>query len=158
MCIFSSILNCSYANQKNSIINRWKYRSKGLLKTIFFVTKEVVKMQTKSVAFGKKLRYFTDQNGPEWWNWKWILSIFKFRNECYKQVEQKKRSKNAVILVVFIFLSSVMILKLSKKVHFLNFVLNSAKKSKYVKAIYIYVSERSCYAFSENVIVYYAMT
>ena len=51
-----------------------------------------------------------------------------------------------------------MILKLSKKVHFFNFVLTSAKKSKYVKAIYIYASERSCYALSENVIVYHAMT
>ena len=49
-----------------------------------------------------------------------------------------------------------MILKLSKKVHFFNFVLTSAKKSKYVKAIYIYASERPCYALSENVIVYYA--
>ena len=49
-----------------------------------------------------------------------------------------------------------MILKLSKKVHFFNYVLTSAKKSKYVKAIYIYASERPCYALSENVIVYYA--
>ena len=45
-----------------------------------------------------------------------------------------------------------------KKVHFFNFVLTSAKKSKYVKAIYIYASETSRYALSENVIVYYAMT
>ena len=51
-----------------------------------------------------------------------------------------------------------MILKLSKKVHFFNFVLTLAKKSKYVKAIYIYESEKSCYVLSENVIVYYAMT
>ena len=51
-----------------------------------------------------------------------------------------------------------MILKLSKQVHFFNFVLTSAIKSKYVKAIYIYASERSRYALSENVIVYYAMT
>ena len=35
MCIFSSILNCSHANQKNSIISRWKYKSKGLLKSYF---------------------------------------------------------------------------------------------------------------------------
>ena len=40
MCIFSSILNCSYANQKNSIISGWKYRANGLLKA-FFVTKNV---------------------------------------------------------------------------------------------------------------------
>ena len=35
MCTFSSILNCSYANQKYSIISGWKYRSKGLLKAFF---------------------------------------------------------------------------------------------------------------------------
>ena len=35
MCIISSILNCSYVNQTNLVINRWKYRSKGLLKAIF---------------------------------------------------------------------------------------------------------------------------
>ena len=50
-----------------------------------------------------------------------------------------------------------MILKSSKKVHFFNFVLTSAKKSKYVKASYIYAPENSHYALSENV-VYYAMT
>ena len=33
--IFSSILSSSYANQKNSIIKGWKYRSTELLKAIF---------------------------------------------------------------------------------------------------------------------------
>ena len=33
-----------------------------------------------------------------------------------------------------------------------------ADSVKYFKAIYIYASETSCYAFSENFIVYYAMT
>ena len=51
-----------------------------------------------------------------------------------------------------------MILKLLKKEHFFNFVLTSAKKYRYVKAIYIYASERSHYVLSENDIVYYAMT
>ena len=37
---------------------------------------------SKSIVFGQKM-YFTDQNGPkEGTTWKWILSIFKFRNEC----------------------------------------------------------------------------
>ena len=79
---------------------------------------------------------------------KWILQAGK----------AEKDEKNGVICVVFMFPSWVMILKLSKKVHFFNFVLTSAKKSKYVKAIYIYASETSRYALSENVIVYYAMT
>ena len=34
MCIFPSILNWK-ANQKNSIMSGWKYRSKGLLKAMF---------------------------------------------------------------------------------------------------------------------------
>ena len=50
-----------------------------------------------------------------------------------------------------------MVFKLSKKVHFLQFC-DLCKKSKSIKAIYIYVSERSQYALSENGIVYCAMT
>ena len=49
MCIFSSILNCSYPNQKNSKINEWKCMSKGLLKGTFFVTKKVIRKQTSSL-------------------------------------------------------------------------------------------------------------
>ena len=56
------------------------------------------------------------------------------------------------------FPSWVMVLKLSKKVHFLQFCVDFSKKPKSIKAIYIYASERSRYALSENCIVYYAMT
>ena len=49
-------------------------------------------------------------------------------------------------------------LKLSKKVHFLQFCADLSKKSKSIKAIYIYASERPCYALSENGIVCYSMT
>ena len=55
------------------------------------------------------------------------------------------------------FPSSVMVLKVSKKVHFLQFYADLSKKSKSIKAIYIYASERSCYPPSEYGIVYYAM-
>ena len=55
------------------------------------------------------------------------------------------------------FPSCVVVLKLSKKVHFLQFCPELSKKSKSIKAIHIYVSERSRYALSENGIVYYAM-
>ena len=89
--------------------------------------------------------------------WKWILSIFKFRNEYYKQIG-KSRWKNGVICLVSMFPSWVMVLKLSKKVHFLQFCADLSKKSKSIKAIYIYASERSRYALSENGIVYCAMT
>ena len=51
-----------------------------------------------------------------------------------------------------------MVLKLPKKVHFLQFCGDLRKKSKSVKAIYISASERSRYTLSENGIVYYAMT
>ena len=51
-----------------------------------------------------------------------------------------------------------MVLKLSKKVHFLQFCADLSKKSKSIQAIYIYVSERSQYALSENGIVYCVMT
>ena len=51
-----------------------------------------------------------------------------------------------------------MILKLSTKSAFFEFCADLSKKSKYVKAIYIYASEWSCYELSENVIVYYVIT
>ena len=66
--------------------------------------------------------------------------------------------KKGVISLVFMFPSWVMVFKLSKKVHFLQFCADLSKKSKSIKAIYIYASERSRYALSENGIVYYAMT
>ena len=56
------------------------------------------------------------------------------------------------------FPSWVMVLKSSKKVHFLQFSTALSKKFKSIKAIYIYASERSRYALSENGIVYCAMT
>ena len=70
----------------------------------------------------------------------------------------EKVDKKMVIFVIFIFLSWIMVLKLSTKVHFFNFLLTSAKKSKHSKAIYMHASGRFCYMLSENVIVYYAMT
>ena len=51
-----------------------------------------------------------------------------------------------------------MVLKLFKKVHFLQFCADFSKKYKSIKAIYIYTSERSCYTLSENGFVYCAMT
>ena len=70
----------------------------------------------------------------------------------------KSRWKNGIICLVSMFPSWVMVLKLSKKVHFLQFCADLSKKSKSIKAIYIYASERSRYALSENGIVYCAMT
>ena len=44
------------------------------------------------------------------------------------------------------------------KLHFLQFCADLSKKSTSIKAIYIYASGRSRYTFSENGIVYYAIT
>ena len=68
-----------------------------------------------------------------------------------------KSWRNGVICLVFMFSSWVMELRLSKKVLFLQFRADVNKKYKYVKAIYKYVSERSCWELSENIIVYYDM-
>ena len=42
--------------------------------------------------------------------------------------------------------------------HFLQFCADLSKKSKCIKAIYIYASQRSHYTLSENGIAYYALT
>ena len=80
---------------------------------------------------------------------KWILETVR---------SEKVNRKNGVICLVPMFPSWVMVLKLSKKVHFLQFCADLSKKCKSIKDIYIYASARSRYALSENVIVYYAMT
>ena len=54
------------------------------------------------------------------------------------------------------FLSYV--LKLSKKMHFLQFFADLSKKSETIKTIYIYPSENSFYGLSKNGVVCYDMT
>ena len=72
--------------------------------------------------------------------WKWILSILKFRNKYYKQLDREKvDEKNGVICLVSMFPSWIMVLKLSKKVHFLQFCADLSKKSKFIKAIFTYM-------------------
>ena len=71
------------------------------------------------------------------------MTTFKYKNESYKQLERKKANKkNGVIFQVSF---------LSKKAHFLQFCANLIKKSKSVKATYIYASESS---LSENGMTY----
>ena len=71
---------------------------------------------SKSVAFGQKLRYFTDQNQPR--GEPHENGLWEFRNECYKQTG-RSRWKNGVICLVSVLTSWAMVLKLSKKVNFL---------------------------------------
>ena len=80
---------------------------------------------------------------------KWMLQTVR---------TEKVDEKNGIIFLVFMFPSWIMVRKLSKKMHFLQLCADLSKKSKSIKAIYIYASKRSRYALSENGIVYYAMT
>ena len=50
-----------------------------------------------------------------------------------------------------------MVLKLSKIVSFLQFFADISKKSRAVKAIYVYASESSRFTLLENGVGYYAM-
>ena len=106
-------------------ITNWWYRFSVTSECYFL---EKYRELSESEAFAQKLRYFTDQNGPKGVPWKWILSIFKFKNECYKQ-SRKSSWKNGAICIVSMFPSPVMVLKLSKKVHFLQFCTDLSKKS-----------------------------
>ena len=62
--------------------------------------------------------------------------------------------KNGVISLVSMVPAWVMVRKLSKKVYFLQFCADFSKKSKSVKANYVYTSESSLYTLSENGMVY----
>ena len=67
---------------------------------------------------------------------------------------EKVDEKIGVICLVSMFPSWVMVCKLSKKVHFLQFCADLSKKSKSVEAIYIYASESSHYSLLENAMIY----
>ena len=93
------------------------------------------------------------------------MSIFKFSILVFSNSEmnitnrsEKVDEKNRVICLVSMFPSWVMVLKFSKTEHFLQFCADLSKKSKSIKAIYMYTSQRSRHALLENGIVYYAMT
>ena len=66
---------------------------------------------------------------------------------------EKVDEKLGVIGLVSMFPSLVMVCKLSKKVHFLQFCADLSKKSKSVEAMYIYASESTHYALSENAMI-----
>ena len=68
---------------------------------------------------------------------KWMLQIVR---------AEKVDEKNEVICLVSMFPSWVMVRKLSKKEHFLQFRADSAR----IKAIYRYVSESSLSTLSES--------
>ena len=80
---------------------------------------------------------------------KWLLQTVR---------AEKVDEKNGAICLVSMFLSWVLVCKLSKKVYFLQFCADLSKKSKSVKAIYIYASESSHYTLSENAMVYRSLS
>ena len=67
---------------------------------------------------------------------------------------EKVNKKMGAICLASVLPSSVVILKLSKKVYFLQFCADRRYKPESVKAIYIYGSESSNYSLSENDMVY----
>ena len=74
-----------------------------------------------------------------------------FWNSRAEKVEEKV---DAVIWLFSMLSSWVMVIKLSKKEHFLQFCADLSQKPKSVKAIYIYGSENFHYSLSENDMVY----
>ena len=83
-----------------------------------------------------------NQNGN---TWKWKLQTIR---------AEKVDEKNGVIYLVSMFLSWVIVRKLSKNVQFLQSFADLSKKSKSVEAIYRYASESSHYTLSENSMIY----
>ena len=71
---------------------------------------------------------------------------------------EKVDAKNGVICLVSKFSSWVMVLKFSKKVHFLQFCADLSQKPNSVKAIYKYAPERSYYSLSEKDMIYSSMS
>ena len=89
------------------------------------------------------------ENGNE--NEFWLFSNVKMNvtNSWAKKVD-----KNGVICLVSMFHSTVMALTLSKTLQYFQFCADLSKKSKPVKVLYIYASERRRYALSLNGIAY----
>ena len=112
-------------------------------------------MLSESVAFSQNwgiLKTIMDQRGD---HMKMNFDYFEIRKWMLQTVRAEKvDEKNGVICLDSMFLSWVMVLKLSKKVHFLQFCVDLRKKNKSIKAIFIYPSESSLSTPSENGIVY----
>ena len=88
-----------------------------------------------SVAFGE-IEVFYRPKWTEVMNLKMNLKYFQIYKWMLQADRTEKVDKKVVVIfigVVFMFSCWVMILKLSKKVHFFNFVLTSAKKSNMLK-------------------------
>ena len=93
--------------------------------------------------------------------WKGNLTFFKYKNDKHfwqnfqiTNRAQKVDEKNRVICLVSFFPSWVMVLKLLKIVYFFQICADLRKKSKSIKAIYLYPSERPHHVLLENNMFY----
>ena len=77
-------------------------------------------------------------------------------NFDYFQIQKwlLQRVRAEEVSLVSMFSSWVMVRKLSKKMHFLQFCAEPSKKSKSIKAIYTYAAESSLSTLSKNGMVY----
>ena len=69
--------------------------------------------------------------------WKWFFWVFSNSEINITNRMKKVDEKNGVTCLVSMFPSQVMALRLSKKVHFLQFWADLSKKSKSIKATYL---------------------
>ena len=100
-----------------------------------------------------KNRYFTDQNGPTGGPHENEFRAFSNSEMNITNRLEKIDKKNGVICLVSMFPFWVMVFKLSEKC----ICADLSKKSKSIKAIYVYASERSRYALSEIDVANYTM-
>ena len=86
------------------------------------------------------------------------FEYFQIQKWMLQTVRAEKLDKiNWVICPVSMFPSWVMVFKLSKKVHFCNFVLTSARNLSLLKQFTYMPTGRLRYVLSENGIAYYTM-
>ena len=109
---------------------------------------------SESVAFAQNwgiLQTRMDQRGD---HNKINFDYFQIKKWILQTVRAEKIDKKiGVICLVSMFPTWVMVCKLSKKVHFLQFCADLSKKSKSVEAVHIYASENSHYTLSENAMI-----
>ena len=89
--------------------------------------------------------------------WKWILTIFRYKNECYKQLEWKKYMKDRVTWLVFMFPFCFWYL-IVWKVHFLQFFADLSKNLSLLKKLTWMHVKGLVMLFKKMVFFYYAMT
>ena len=80
---------------------KWVFGSGGWTGRLLSVTYNEL---SESVAFGQKLRYFTDQNGPKWEHAKMNFLYFQIPKWMLQTViTEKVNEKNEVVCLVSMF-------------------------------------------------------